>query len=80
MGSPDASPTLAPWEVAMIDSFVRAAALIGLPRSIGEIYGLLYCSPGPLTFDEIEARLGFGRPEDPAPARCRQAPLRPGFA
>ena len=28
---------LAAWEIAMIDSFVRAAGLIGLPRSIGEI-------------------------------------------
>lgn len=45
----------------MIDSFVRASALIGLPRSIGEIYGLLYCSPVPLTFDDIEARLGISR-------------------
>jgi DNA-binding transcriptional regulator GbsR (MarR family) len=45
----------------MIDTFVRAASLIGLPRSIGEIYGLLYCSPEPLTFDEIEARLGISR-------------------
>jgi DNA-binding transcriptional regulator GbsR (MarR family) len=45
----------------MIDSFVRAASLIGLPRSIGEIYGLLYCSQAPLNFDEIEARLGLSR-------------------
>lgn len=45
----------------MIDSFVRAAALIGLPRSIGEIYGLLYCSPEPLDFDQIEQRLGISR-------------------
>jgi len=52
---------LAPWEVAMIDSFVRATALIGLPRSIGEIYGCLYCSPEPLTFDASEARLGISR-------------------
>lgn len=61
MTSPIDKPALAPWEVAMIDSFVRAAALIGLPRSIGEIYGLLYCSSEPLTFDEIEARLGISR-------------------
>ena len=45
----------------MIDSFVRAATLIGLPRSIGEIYGCLYCSPDPMTFDDIEARLGISR-------------------
>lgn len=61
MSPSDTCPPLAPWEVAMIDSFVRAAALIGLPRSIGEIYGLLYCSPDPLTFDDIEARLGISR-------------------
>jgi DNA-binding transcriptional regulator GbsR (MarR family) len=52
---------LSPWEIAMIDSFVRACALIGLPRSIGEIYGLLYCSPEPLSFDEVEIRLGISR-------------------
>lgn len=45
----------------MIDSFVRAAALIGLPRSIGEIYGCLYCSPEPLDFDQIQQRLGISR-------------------
>jgi len=56
-----ASSTLAPWEVAMIDTFIRAVALVGLPRSIGEIYGLLYCSPEPLTFDAIEKRLGISR-------------------
>ena len=52
---------LTAWEIATIDSFVRAAALIGLPRSIGEIYGLLYCSPDPLTFDDVEMRLGISR-------------------
>ena len=52
---------LAPWEVAMIDSFVRAAGLIGLPRSIGEIYGCLYCSSEPLSFDDIAARLDISR-------------------
>ncbi|HKK17874.1 MAG TPA: transcriptional regulator [Opitutales bacterium] len=61
MSTPPDNSNLAPWEVAMIDSFVRAAMLIGLPRSIGEIYGLLYCSPEPLSFDEIEARLGISR-------------------
>ena len=53
--------SLAPWEVAMIDSFVRATALIGLPRSIGEIYGCLFCSPEPLSFDDIAERLDISR-------------------
>jgi len=45
----------------MIDSFVRAAGLIGLPRSIGEIYGLLYCSADPMNFEQIVERLGICR-------------------
>ncbi len=45
----------------MIDIFVRAASLVGLPRSIGEIYGLLYCSNKPLTFDELVGRLRISK-------------------
>ena len=52
---------LADWEVAMIDIFVRGAGLFGQARSIGEIYGILYCRPVPLTFDEIASGLGISR-------------------
>lgn len=52
---------LADWEVAMIDIFVRAAGLFGQARSIGEIYGILYCRPVPLAFDEIAVALGISR-------------------
>lgn len=45
----------------MIDVFVRAAGLVGLPRSIGEIYGLLYCSPRALTFDDLVERLQISK-------------------
>jgi len=55
------STALQPWEVSIIDSFVRAASLIGLPRSIGEIYGVLYCSAAPMDFDQIVERLGISR-------------------
>ena len=61
MASDSASTGLEPWETALIESFVRAAGLIGLPRSIGEIYGLLYCASEALTFDQIEERLGISR-------------------
>lgn len=61
MSSTVPETSLAGWEVAMIDSFVRAATLIGLPRSIGEIYGCLYCSPEPLSFDAIAERLEISR-------------------
>ncbi|MGJ8638332.1 MAG: GbsR/MarR family transcriptional regulator [Opitutaceae bacterium] len=45
----------------MIEIFVRAASLIGFPKSIGEIYGLLFCATKPMTFDELEHRLGISR-------------------
>ncbi len=45
----------------MIEMFVRAANLVGLPRSIGEIYGLLFCASQPMTFDALQKRLGISR-------------------
>ena len=42
-----------------IEIFVRFFTMIGMPRSIGEIYGLLYSSPHPLPFDRITTRLGI---------------------
>jgi len=44
-------------EVEMLEFFVRVAQLLGQPRSIGEIYGLLYLSPEPLSMDAIVRRL-----------------------
>jgi DNA-binding transcriptional regulator GbsR (MarR family) len=55
------TPTLSAWETSMIDVFVRAAGLIGLPRSIGEIYGLLFCTPKALSFDELVERLQISK-------------------
>jgi len=55
------APTLAPWEISSIEIFVRAANLIGLPRSVGEIYGMLFCAQEPLTFDDFATRLGISR-------------------
>lgn len=52
---------LSPWETSIIDVFVRAAGLIGLPRSIGEIYGLLFCANQALTFDELVGRLQISK-------------------
>ena len=52
---------LSPWEQATIEIFVRGANLIGLPRSIGEIYGLLFCAEKPLSFEELLGRLGISK-------------------
>lgn len=49
------------WEAGMVELFVRGANLVGLPRSIGEIYGSLYCAQEPLTFDGLVVRLQISR-------------------
>ena len=42
-----------------IDFFVRLMNIMGMPRSVGEIYGLLYFSEKPLPMDAIVSRLGI---------------------
>ena len=44
-------------ELESIDFFVRLMNLLGLPRSVGEIYGLLYFNPTPLTMDQVASKL-----------------------
>ena len=41
------------WEVAAIDLFLNAANSFGLPKSYGQIYGLLFCRDLPLAMDEV---------------------------
>jgi DNA-binding transcriptional regulator GbsR (MarR family) len=46
-------------EIESIDFFVRMMGMLGMPRSVGEIYGLLYFSRSPLPMDQIVSRLGI---------------------
>ncbi len=46
-------------ELEAIDYFVRLMSLLGMPRSVGEIYGLLYFSRAPMPMDMVAARLGI---------------------
>jgi DNA-binding transcriptional regulator GbsR (MarR family) len=41
------------WEVAVIDLFHNAANSFGLPKSYGQIYGLLFCRDQSLSMDEV---------------------------
>ena len=52
---------LSALEVEVIDLFVAATRLLGLPRSLGEIYGLLFMAPKPLTFDQLVSRLRISK-------------------
>ena len=60
--SPSPSPTpLSPWEQALVDFFMQVAQFLGIPKSVGQIFGLLYASEQPLSLDEIGERLQISR-------------------
>lgn len=48
-----------PLEIESIDFFVRLMGILGMPRSVGEIYGLLYFSEEALSMNKISSRLGI---------------------
>lgn len=59
---PEAARSSMPeWESGVVELFVRGANLVGLPRSVGEIYGSLFCAEKPLTFDALAAHLQISR-------------------
>jgi DNA-binding transcriptional regulator GbsR (MarR family) len=49
--------SLTELEVEAIEMFINFLRLIGLPKSVGEIYGLLFVAPRPMAMDEIMGRL-----------------------
>lgn len=49
------------FEVEVVDFFVAAADLLGVPKSVAAIYGIVFASPEPLSFAEIEARLDISK-------------------
>lgn len=56
----DSNP-LGPLEQGLIDLFVRLAEILGFPKSMGEIYGLLFASAPPLAFQDIVDRLRISK-------------------
>ena len=54
-------PSLGAVEVQVIQVFVDGVKVLGFPRSIGEIYGLLFISPDPLSLDDLVQRLGISK-------------------
>lgn len=53
--------SLDPLETEVIDLFVQLSRLLGQPRSLAEIYGLLFISARPLAMDDLIARLGLSK-------------------
>lgn len=54
-------PEVVAFEVQMVDFFVSAADLLGVPKSVAALYGIVFASPVPLSFSEIEARLDISK-------------------
>jgi HTH-type transcriptional regulator, glycine betaine synthesis regulator len=52
---------LEPAEVEVIQLFVQFAGALGQPRSVAEIYGLLFASPQPLAMDTLIERLNLSK-------------------
>jgi DNA-binding transcriptional regulator GbsR (MarR family) len=46
-------------EIEAIDLFVRVAQLVNIPKSVAEIYGLLFISPTPVSFRFIQRKLNI---------------------
>jgi DNA-binding transcriptional regulator GbsR (MarR family) len=53
VSSPIQQDDLVDWEIAVIDLFLNAASSFGLPKSYGQIYGLLFCRDQSLSMDEV---------------------------
>ena len=63
-GSSDSDSLTRPvgeWELGAIDTFVHAAQLIGIPKSVGQIYGLLFCREQAMPMDAIMAVLAISK-------------------
>ena len=56
-----ASASRESFENTLVEVFSELADLFGNPRSHGQIYGILFASPEPLTMDAIAARLGISK-------------------
>ena len=55
------SKSLAVIEKQVVSLFADGVRVAGLPRSIGEIYGLLFISREPLSLDDLVKRLGISK-------------------
>ena len=54
-------PALSPLEVEAIDLFIGFVRLLGMPKSVGELYGLLFVASKPLSHEALMARLQMSK-------------------
>lgn len=58
---PGAVPGLSGFEAEVVAVFADLVTLLGLPKSMGEIYGLIFASAEPPSFADIEQKLGLSK-------------------
>jgi len=54
-------PALSELEKEVVDIFVRIAGVLSLPRSVGELYGVLFISPKPMCIDDLMRKLKISK-------------------
>lgn len=54
-------PDVLAFEQAVVDFFIDAADLLGVPKSVAAIYGICFASSEPLTFAQVEERLAISK-------------------
>lgn len=54
-----AEEAVSPLQGEMVDFMVRLFRLMGLPKTIGSIYGFVYASPHPVSMDDLTQALGI---------------------
>jgi DNA-binding transcriptional regulator GbsR (MarR family) len=54
-------PLLSPFQLESVSLFVHAFSALSMPRSIGEVYGLLFSTEEPLSLDDVMERLQMSR-------------------
>ncbi len=63
-GPPSGKPggrSLSGFDRECVAFFAELVQVVGVPKSVGQIYGLLYASPGPLSFSDILGRLDISK-------------------
>lgn len=53
--------SLSELEKEIVDIFVRIAGVLNLPRSVGELYGILFISPEPMCIDDLMRKLNISK-------------------
>ncbi len=58
---PSVIPALHQWETEMVNLFTGVANMFGFRKSVGSIYGYMFCQEEPLHLEAIMKRLGMSK-------------------